>query len=81
MRPWMVVCAMRSCPVLRTFYFSSLHRNDTNQERVQWYKIVRRRYKNVQFARELREKVEDYEEFDPQVSLVKWIDYLNDNGI
>ena len=32
MRPWMVVCAMRSCPVLHTFYFSLLHRNDSTQE-------------------------------------------------
>ena len=81
MRPWMVVRALRYCTVLSKFYFTSLHHNDTTQERVQWYKIVRCRYPHVTFARQVVEKVEDYEEFDAQVGLVKWIDYLNDNGI
>ena len=81
MRPWMVVLILKKCPLIRQFIFSSLHRNDTQQECVQWYKIVRRHFKAVEFGRELVERLEDYEEFNPHVSLVKWIDYLNDNSI
>ena len=81
MRPWMVVRAMRSCRNIYMFIFTTLHRNDDNQERVQWYKILRRRYKDVQFGRQLNQQVEEYENSDPQVQLVKWIDYLNDRGI
>ena len=81
MHPWMVVRAMRSCPNINMFIFTSLHRNDDNQEKVQWYKILRHRYKNVQFGWRLNEQVEEYENSDPQVQLVKFIDYLNDRGI
>ena len=80
-RPWMAYEILRSCPLLYKFYFSSLHRNDTTRERVQWYKIVRHRFPRVEFAHQVIEKVEDYEIYDPQVHLVALIDYHNDLGI
>ena len=62
MRPWLAKRICWYCRDLTRFYFTTFWSLDTDADKVHWYKLVRRRYPDVEFTERVNNKVDEYME-------------------
>ena len=58
MAPWIANRILKKCPNLREFLFTSDCRYETDTTKLQWYHLVRRKYRHVKFTEEIKAAVE-----------------------
>ena len=78
MRAWMAEEILVSCPELQGFMLSSNFIFDDSWDRIKWYRIVKRDYKDVSFSKNILRKVDEYINTCSIVNREAWYDAQKD---
>ena len=72
-RPEAALQFLQTVPNLEAFYFSSYYSQDTPDDKISWYKMLRQKFPHIKYSNTFITKVEEYEREDANVVLLKYL--------